>query len=250
VKAACSPTYYGQVISVPSTDTIGDSESISSTSSTIGVGPSGFLVEDAGAEAADPTTGLTYENILGAGYGAIGLPQPSSDITPALLAAQFQGFLYSPDAPKFSLISSFAGSSDTSSACAIFVGQLNTANLTPSPNTIYGGDYELTATTGTTTVTTNDPNGTVNCDIAIDLGTQDPKNNGLYPVVNVYIDNTFPDFPTSVAGNVYFFSAVAVAGQFQGKNAIFLIGADAEGTGGPPKRAWGIYLLQPNLQSN
>ena len=180
------------------------------------------------------TTGLQYENILGAGYGAIGLPQPSSDLTSALAGAQYPGFLYSPGRASgaFSLISSFGGYSNQQTSCATFLGQLKAANLQPSPNTVYGGEFAG-----------NDPssNPMGNCDLAIDPGTQQNANgNGLYTNANVYVGAAFPE---NGAGAVYSFPAVAIAGQLQGKNAIFLIGAD---TAGSPQRAWGIYLLQSN----
>lgn len=251
VTSACSPTYYGQVISVPGTGTVNSSGAVSPTA-TIGIGPSGFLVEDAGSGVADPTTGLNYENLLGAGYGAIGLPQPSSDLTPSLVGAQYQGFLYAPGASGFKVIGSFGGSQNSCNWQKL-LGNGTAPNQTPSPNTIYGGMYEYTKTIGATTGTTNDPDGGVNCDIAIDLGANQATN-GLYNAT-VYVDSSFTPLPNGQLPNgqltyglplqptLYSFSAVAVAGQLKGKNAIFLIGAD---TSGSPSRAWGIYLLQSN----
>jgi len=80
VTAACSPTYYGYTIGVLNSVTVinpGTAESIP-PSATIGIGPSGFLVEDAGTS---QIAGEPYENVLGAGYGAIGLPKPSSSLS-------------------------------------------------------------------------------------------------------------------------------------------------------------------------
>jgi hypothetical protein len=232
ISAVCAPTYYGQVISVPGTMTV-SSTAPNTVTATIGVGPSGFLVEDAGSGGVDPTTGLSYENILGAGYGAVGLPQPSSDITSSLTGAQYQGFLYAPGGSGFNLISSFGGLQNACNWTAL-LGQSTAPSQTPSSNTIYGGDY------GSGTNGSNDPtSGKINCDIAIDLGT--PSANGLYTNATIYVGSSFPENTT---GALYYFQpAVAVAGQLQGKNAIFLIGADTAGT---PSRAWGIYLLQPN----
>jgi hypothetical protein len=229
--AACSGTYYGQVISVPATSTTMNGSA--SPTATIGIGPSGFLVEDAGAGTPDPVTGLQYENFLGAGYGAIGLPQPSSDLTPALVGSQYQGFLYSPGTSSnaFSLISSFGGYSNPQTSCSTLLGQLAAAQLQPSPNTVFGGEFAG-----------NDPaSGQMgNCDIAIDLGTQTSTANGLYAKSTVYVGAVFPANGT---GAIYSFPAAVIAGQLQGKNAIFLIGSD---TNGLPARAWGIYLLQSN----
>jgi hypothetical protein len=242
VTSVCSPTYYGQVISVPGASTV-NGNGIASPTAAIGIGPSGFLVEDSGvgASAPDPVTGLTYENILGAGYGAIGLPQPSSDLTASLAGAQYQGFLYSPGSSSsaFRLIGSFGASSNSQSSCATLLADLSaylSANKLPSlTNPIYGGDY------GSGINGSNDPtSGNINCDMAIDLGTQAASSNGLYIKATVYVGAAFP---ANGSGAIYPFPAVAVAGQLQGKNAIFFIGAD---TTGSPSRAWGIYLLQSN----
>ncbi len=230
-KAVCAPTYYGQVISVPGVTTV-NSNGIFTPTATIGIGPSGFMVEDAGSGAADATTGLAYENLLGAGYGAIGLPQPSSDLTSALIGAQYRGFLYFPatsSSSAFSLIASFGGISNPQTSCAPLLSQLSAASPRPSSNIVYGGEFAG-----------NNPasNATGNCDLAIDLGAKQAAN-GLYDAT-IYVGAAFPQ---NSSGVLYSFSAVAVAGQLDGKNAIFVIGAD---TTGSPSRAWGIYLLQSN----
>jgi hypothetical protein len=230
--AECDSTYYGQVVSFPSTSTV-NSNGIASPTATIGIGPSGFLVEDAGTGAADPVTGLQYENLLGAGYGAVGLPQPANDITSALISAQYQGFLYSPgpSSHAFSLISSFGGYSNQQTSCATLLAEFTAAQLQPSINTVYGGEFAG-----------NNPSSSPigNCDIAIDLGTQSSNSNGLYTKATIYVGAAFPPNGT---GKIYSFPAVAIAGQLKSNNAIFLIGAD---TTGSSSRAWGIYLLQSN----
>jgi hypothetical protein len=109
--------------------------------------------------------------------------------------------------------------------------------VTPQTATlIYGGDFlnnDPTSTQGTGGFSTR-------CNVAIDLGTQDPSNNGIYPAAQVY-------FGTSYTGNQlgikYHFPAVAIAGQLNGKYAIFLVGVD---TTGSPQQSWAIYLLQSN----
>jgi hypothetical protein len=231
VTTACSQTFYGYTIGVPNAVTVinpGTGQSIP-PSATIGIGPAGFLVEDAGAS---QIAGQPYENVLGAGYGAIGLPMPSSSLsTPALVAAQYQGFLYgsggpvslTQTGPGFSLIGSF-GYSNLQAACPTL----------PAPATatiLYGGEFA-----------NNDPssNASGNCDLAFDLGTQDAKTNGLYPAAKVYVT---AGFPMNGISSAYSFPAVAIAGQIGKKYAIFLIGVD---TAGSPSQAWGIYLLQSN----
>jgi hypothetical protein len=230
--AACSPSFYGQIVGYPSAVSVinpGGSQSVP-PSATIGIGPSGFLVEDAGSS---QIKGQTYENILGAGYGAIGLPVPPSALsTSSLASAQYQGFLYgsggpvslTQSGPGFSLIGSF-GYKDLQSSCP-------TLPAPSTPTIIYGGEFA-----------NNDPSSRAfgNCDLAVDLGTQDATTNGLFPAATVYVTS---GFPANGIGRAYSFSAVAIAGQMrQGKLAIFLIGAD---TTGSPSQAWGIYLLQSN----
>jgi hypothetical protein len=224
---SCFPTSYGQTMSVPSSVTVSNPgvEQTVGPSATLGIGPSGFLVEDAGSGTANAKTGLTYENFLGAGYGAIGLLRPSSDLTSSLVSAHYQGFLYAPGSFGFSLISSF-GYSNLHASCPTL----------PAPRTsttLYGGEF---ANNDAST------NAFGNCDLAIDLGKQDDAQNGLYPAATVYVTSSFSQNETKPLQS-YSFAAVAIAGQLQGKNAIFLIGAD---TVGSPNRAWGIYLLQSN----
>lgn len=225
----CSPTFYGQTIGVPSAVTVinpGTVESVPPNAS-IGIGPTGFLVEDAGTS---QIQGEPYENILGAGFGAIGIPQPSSALdTGSFASARYQGFLFgsggpangAPSGAGFSLIASF-GYSDLQSSCATL----------PAPKTgtiLYGGEFAG-----------NDPSKHAfgNCDLAVDLGKQDGSSNGLYLAATVYVT---AGFPMNTTGKAYSFPAVAIAGQVSGKNAIFLIGADTQGA---PQQAWGIYLLQ------
>jgi hypothetical protein len=232
---ACSPTFFGETISVPSAVTIvnpgsSNPESIS-PSATIGIGPGGFLLEDSGSSKGSGNgSGTPYENVLGAGYGAIGIVVPSSALTTSnVTAAQYQGILYgaasgstaSLSSSGFRLIGSF-GYPNLETACP--------ALPAPSDSTIiYGGEFA-----------NNDPsaNSHGNCDLAIDLGTQDSSNNGLYPAATVYVSASFP---YNSIGTSYSFPAVAVAGQIDEKYAIFLIGMDTAGS-----QPWGIYLLQSN----
>jgi hypothetical protein len=234
--AACSSTFYGQTISVPSSVPVlnpGQGTQSVPPSATIGIGPSGFLSEDSGAPQGPPNASIPpYENVLGAGYGAIGLPMPTAPLTTSTLAsAQYQGILYGAasgsnstvGSPGFRLIGSF-GYPNLQTSCPTL----------PAPSTstiLYGGEFA-----------NNDPsaNSFGNCDLAIDLGSQAASNNGLYTAVTVYVSASFP---SNGHGSAYSFPAVAVAGQIDGKSAIFLIGVD---TTGSPSQPWGIYLLQSN----
>ncbi len=226
-SALCASTFYGQTIGVPVTVEVidpGTQETVP-PSATIGVGPSGFLVEDAGSS---QVQGKPYENILGAGYGAVGLPQPSSAIDLAALAsAQYKGFLYGSGGPAsasqsgtgFSLIGSFGFKSLASSCPALPAPKSDT--------TLYGGEFA-----------SNDPasHSEGNCDLAIRLGEQ--NGSGLFESASVYVS---AKFPPNTSAKSYSFPAVAIAGQIQGKFAILLIGVDTQGS---PNQAWGIYLLQ------
>jgi hypothetical protein len=236
VTAACSPTFFGQTVSYPTSGTVVNPGSNGSQAdppvATIAISPSGFLVEDAGSPSGPSGSFPPYENLLGAAYGAIGLPEPASALTTSnVVAAQYQGILYgaasgssaSISSPGFRLIGSF-GFSNLQASCPTL----------PAPTTstiIYGGEFA-----------NNDPSANTfgNCDLAIDLGTQDSSNNGLYSAATVWVSAAFPYNST---GATYSFPAVAIAGQINGKYAIFLIGVD---TTGSPAQPWGIYLLQSN----
>jgi hypothetical protein len=221
---ACSQTVYGHTVAVPANPTITDSGGnlTPSPQAMIGIGPSGLLVEDNGS---GPSSPPYYENVLGAGTGAIGLPQPSSAISASSLAgAQYLGFFYgggsSTSSPNwFSSVASF-GFPSPQSGCP----QVNSQTTV-----LYGGD-----------LAGNNP-GSPNCDFAVDLGAPDASTNGLFPGVTVYVFSGFTT--TSAITTSYSFPAVAIAGQLNGKYAIFLIGED---TNGNPNQAWGIYLLQSN----
>jgi hypothetical protein len=236
----CSPTFYGQTISVPDSVTVTDPGLGTTTpAATIAIGPSGFLIEDNGMYT-PPTTSPTYDNILGAGAGAIGLPVPSAALsTSAVVGAQYNGFIYSTGAPSSNSIPAVAAASRIASFG--FTDLQSSCPTPPAPSTttlIYGGEFS-----------NNDPsiNTSGNCDFAVDLGAQDSSTNGLYPSATVYVGAAFPN---NVNGTAYSFPAVAIAGQLQGKYAIFVIGFDAAGlqtiSQGQQNQDWGIYLLQSN----
>lgn len=232
---SCGPTVFGQTISVPDTVMVsGSGGPVSITpSATIAIGPTGFLVESNGYTTAG------YQPVLGAGSGAVGLPQPSSpQTTSTVTGKQYVGFIYSTGAAganvlPSSLIASF-GIPNPQTACP--------TTLPAQTGTIlYGGEFS-----------NNDPssNPSGHCDFAVDLGAQDA--NGLYPHAMVTVGAAFPR-PPSVVGYQYAqysFSAVAIVGQLQGnKYAIFLIGLDAKSMQNVVSGAtqdWGIYLLQSN----
>jgi hypothetical protein len=230
VTGACSTTVYGNTVAIPANPTIttGTGGTTISQQAMMGIGPSGLLVEDNGTSGSGTTS--PYENALGAGTGAIGLPKPSSAIAASsLVGAQYMGFFYGSGSSGSttnwsSTVASF-GFASLPASCASVATQTSTM--------LYGGDFKNEDPTTST-------DGFGRCDFAIDLGVQDASTNGLYPTATVYVGSSFA---TNTTGKTYSFSAVAIAGQLNGKYAIFLIGED---TTGSPNQAWGIYLLQSN----
>ncbi len=239
VTGACGETVFGNTITVGqlTVKTPGGAggQSVPPQAS-VGIGPSGLLVEHNGSgdtSATFPGTSpaVYYDNTLGAGTGAVGLPKPTNPLDPSALAGgQYLGFVYGPGI--------YAGTSGTlnnnSSSHLVSFGfsavPSTCASIAPSNGTlIYGGDY-----------TNDDPSkssdGFGNCDLAIDLGAQDSANNGLFPNATVWLGASYA---ANTTGKTYSFPAVAIAGQLNGKYAIFLLGVDST-------QPWAVYLLQSN----
>ena len=260
VTGACSPTVYGETVAVPANPTTTITGGVTQTTdpqAMMGIGPSGLLVEDNGTFAQNSAP--YYENTLGAGTGAIGLPVPSSTIDPprtgqsdsftaSVVGAQYLGFLYGSGSSGsstngFSSVASF-GFPTLPSSCKTLMAQIAAKTATSLVNPIYGGDFPVNTTTGLPdpslpSVQTNGGYG--NCDFVVDLGLQSSTTNGLYEGATVWVGASTAT-NTSTA-NAYSIPAVAIAGTLNGKYAIFLIGED---TVGSPNQAWGIYLLQSN----
>jgi hypothetical protein len=189
-----------------------------------------------------------------------------------VISADYNGFIFSPSNPlKQSngyditvLASAFGNHATGSPACSTLQASLAANNVQggkvpvlPSPNSIYGGEFLTVSATGSV----NDPtgaSGSENCDVVIDLGTQDPNNNGLFPNATVFIGSNFPPFSVShqwTCGSsgvcAVSFPAAAIAGQVEGRYVIFVA---ASGSSTPPAQlpnganlqpqAVGIYLFQ------
>ena len=246
VTGACGPTFFGSITNVPETLVItdpGGQDQSSSPQAHVGIGPTGLLVEDNGhiglgsglGFLAGTVPALEYDNVLGAGTGAVGLPKPTSALdTGTVVGKQYLGFIYaagaaevddsagkliSPSIPWSSNLASFGGSSQ--GACPSVQGNNSTS-------TIYGGDFPATDPTGSKN------GGFGNCDFVIDLGQQ--TDNGLYPQAKVWLGTSYPGYSSSIT---YPFSAVAVAGQLGSQYGIFVIGFDSI-------QPWAIYLLSSN----
>ncbi len=201
---------------------------------------------------------------FGGGTGVIGVAEPSSPINvTSVVAAQYNGFIFSPlnsvqeTYDITVLASAFGNHTASSSACSALQSSLAANNgngsgsipALPSANSIYGGEF-LTIT-GTTSV--NDPTGALgseNCDVVIDLGTQDSSNAGLFPSATVFIGSTFPPYSTTnpwTCGGAcaVSFPAAAIVGQAQGQYVIFV---SASGVSNPPAQlpdASGSLAAQP-----
>jgi hypothetical protein len=219
----CSPTPYGNTIAAPTSSTITNPGNVQGVapSSIFGIGPSGLLIESLFSMVPSNT-----DLLLGAGTGAIGLPQPSSPVdTGALVGAQYLGFVYGTS--WTSTLTSFGFPATLQSNCSSFAAQTGTL-----VNGIYGGDFPSIDPTGQAN------GGYGNCDFAIDLGPQSATSNGLYPAATIW---TGSSFSANATEKNYSFPAVAIAAQLQGKCVILLIGEDATS-----HQAWAIYLMQSN----
>ena len=233
-SGACSSTFNGNTISVPGQVIItnpGVGETISSPA-VVGIGPSGLLLENNGqtSNLVSNASLAGYQHFLGSGTGAIGMLQPSSQVdVSALLGTQFLGVIYGGGSSTGTWTSVLASFGFPSSPAGCPSGAFTSPLL--------GGDYPG-----------NDPGqsapggqvGYGNCNVVIDLGKQDSSNNGLFPNAKVYLGSNFAG---ADANSAHSFSAAAVAGQLDGKYAVFVIGVDSAGT---PQQAWGIYLFQSN----
>ncbi len=233
----CAATFFGDTISLPGQLIVtapGNQQSAPPQAS-VGIGPTGLLVENNFTPLSSGTLpgtapALSYNNVLGAGTGAVGLPKPSSPLdTGALAGAQYLGFVYaagaytagsSTGAAFTSHLVSF-GFSSVPSSCAA----LAASSATP----LYGGDFPSDNPA-------NSADGFGNCDLAIDLGAQDAATPGLYPAAQLTVGAAYAGNSTTVT---YTFPAVAIAGMLGGKYAIFLLGSDT-------LQPWIVYLLQSN----
>lgn len=259
---ACGPTNYGYTIGVPGPDQFKVTDpGIGSVppQATVGIGATGLLVEDngqgAGGVMAGTSPGIYYENVLGAGTGALGLPQPSGDITSALTGAQYLGFIYSAGAEASSASGSIFTSVPWSSNLASFGFSSIPSNCSldlppyPAPGTpatlIFGGDFPVNPKTGLVdpgqgnSANLNYPSG--NCDFAIELIQGPTDGYGLYSKSKVHVGTGFPTKTSGTSCGPNCFPAVAIAGQLpnspNGKYALFVIGYDGV-------QPWAIYLLQ------
>jgi hypothetical protein len=263
VTGGCSQTYFGPLTAYPlnSFETPGALDLIN-------IGQSGLLVSSF-----SPSAGVS-PGAFGGGTGVIGVAAVSSPVdVSAVVAAQYNGFFFAPQnsAPVnydiTVLASAFGDDAANSQACSTLQSSLvanngqgaNSVVALPSANSLYGGEFLTTTGSGAV----NDPtgaNGSENCDVVIDLGIQDPANNGLFPNATIFIGSNYPPFsaakqwncPNTTAACAASFPAAAVVGQVQGQYVIFVVASALSGpaaqlpnsTGVPIPQPAGIYLFQ------
>jgi hypothetical protein len=261
VTGGCSQTNLGALTAYP-LNSFGQASNLE----LISIGSSGLLVSSFNLGVG------SGGGAFGGKTGVIGVAEPSSPVdVGSVVAAQYNGFIFSPlniaQQPSFDitvLASAFGNNMGSSQPCSALQASLAVNNgngngsvpVLPSANTLYGGEF---LTTGMTPM--NDPtgaNGSENCDVAVDLGTQDSSNDGLFPNATIFIGSTFPPFsasnPWTCGGTscAVSFPAAAIVGQAQGKFVIFV---SASGVSSPPAQLpngsstpsiqpVGIYLFQ------
>jgi hypothetical protein len=229
VTGACGVSAYGNTISIPGQVIVTNPGpgAPPTVQAIVGIGPTGLLVEDNGLITSGGANVGAYQNTLGAGTGAVGLPRPSSPLdTGAIVGAQYLGFVYGSGVYS-------SGSITGGSSHLVSFGfpseplPRNCSSVATGTSTlIYGGDFP-------SDIPSSDGFGN-NCDLALDLGAQDTANSGLYTNATVSIGTGYANMITPTS-----FPAVAIAGQLQGKFAIFVLGVDSN-------QSWAIYLLQSN----
>jgi hypothetical protein len=263
VTGACSNTTLGSLTAFP-LNSFGSPASLE----LIAIGPSGLL-----ASSFTSTSG-NAAGAFGGGTGTLGVAEPASPVNvSSLVSAQYNGFLYAPqNSVPLSyditvLASAFGDDSENSQPCSLLQSSLaanqgqgaRTVASLPSANSLYGGEF----LTGSGTGTVNDPtgaNGSENCDVVIDLGTQDAATNGLFPNATIFIGANFPPFGATSPWHCFgtqlncavSFPAAAVVGQVKGQYVIFAVASAVSNpaaqlpnnSGSPIAQPVGIYLFQ------
>jgi len=265
VTGACSVSTLGAITSYPL-----NSYGQPSNLELISIGKSGLLVSSFNA-----TNGQSSAGAFGGGNGVIGVLEPMSSVdVSSIVSAKYNGFIYAPKNAVTEtyditqLASAFGNHAGTDPACAALqsslsanFGQGNGAvTALPSSNTIYGGEFLSVDSLGNNSNNPGGQLGSENCDVAIDLGTEDSSIVGVFPKATVYIGSNYPPFSNSNPWNCFgtasvcavSFPAAAVVGQVQGQTVIF-VAASANSNpaaqlpnnfGGLAPQPVGIYLFQ------
>jgi len=262
VTGGCSNTTLGALTAYPL-----NSFATPSNLELISIGASGLLVSSF-SSANSGSLGA-----FGGGAGVIGVGAPSGPLdVSAVVGSQYNGFFFAPlnNVPETYditvLASAYGDYNATSPACSTLEsslvannGQGGSVPVLPSANSLYGGEF----LTNTGTGAVNDPSGasgSENCDVVIDLGTQDSANSGLFPNATVFIGSNYPPFSSanpwicSDTGSAcaVSFPAAAIVGTVQGRYVIFLVASPTStpsaqlpnNFGSPAPQPVGIYLFQ------
>jgi hypothetical protein len=259
VTGGCSNTNLGALTAYPL-----NSFGTASNLELISIGASGLLVSSYNRGGAGSSLGA-----FGGGTGVLGVAQLHTPVdVSAVVGGHYNGFLYAPQnrVPETYditvLASAFGNHAASSQACSTLQSSLAANNARgnvpalPSANSIYGGEFLTTTSTGAV----NDPtgaNGSENCDVVIDLGTPSTVSNGIFPNATVFIGPTFPPFsasnPWTCSGTCALsFPAAAIVGSVQGRYVIFVTASASsspparlpDNFGGQPAQPVGIYLFQ------
>jgi hypothetical protein len=256
VMGGCSETNLGALTAYP-LNSFGSPSNLE----LISIGASSFLVSsfsnvNAGGAGA-----------FGGGSGVIGVAKPTGPVdVSAAIGAKYNGFVYAPlngvrqNYDITVLASSFGDHAATSLACSTLQSSLmanngqgaRTVPVLPSANSIYGGEFLTTTGSGTI----NDPSGTSgseNCDVAIDLGPQDPETNGFFQNATVFIGSNYPPYSASQPWNcpgtksacAVSFPAAAVVGKVQGQFVIFVAASAASNPAAQLPDSFGNHQSQP-----
>ena len=185
----CAQSTLGFAVTAPSVSTNPPVATV-----TMAFDSSGFFLEDNGSQQGQPQ-GVVPSNSIGAGVGAIGLTRPSVPVsTSDIVQARYVGFLYEPIAAPLttSQVTQLVSFGCMGPSCPAPV----------SPTSMAGGAFPNEDLTQPPTQ-----------DLLINLGPQDPQNNGRYSKAEI-----------TIAGVL--FPAVAVVGDPAGKFAILLVAYD------------------------
>ncbi len=265
VTGGCSITDLGALTAYPL-----NSFATTSNLELISIASSGLLVSNFSSQG----SGGSSAGAFGGGTGVIGVAEPSGPVdVSAVIGAQYNGFVYAPlnrvteSYDITVLASAFGDHTATSQACSTLQSSLaanngqgaGTVPALPSANSLYGGEFLTTTSTGTA----NDPTGaegSENCDVVIDLGIQDSANNGSFPNATVFIGSDYPPYSVSNpwicsdTGSTcaVSFPAAAIVGTVQGQYAIFVVASAVsspparlpDNFGGRPAQPVSIYLFQ------
>ena len=264
VTGGCSNTIFGPVTSFPL-----NSFGLPSNLELIAISQSGLLLSSFTEGSAGTSPGA-----FGGGTGVIGVPLATAPVdVSAVVAAKYNGFSYAPQTTAnasydiSTLASAFGDNNATSPACGALQSSLvanngqgaGTVQGLPSANSLYGGEF----LSGSGSTTVNDPtaaNGSENCDIVLDLGTQDSSSAGLFPNAKIFVGSNFPPFsetkPWTCFGTTLTcavsFPASAVVGELGGKFVIFVVSSSVstppaqlpDNLGSFITQPMGIYLFQ------